>query len=206
MFLHRSTNSHLIILHHLPQSASQHATGHLVVPHLSQKPVRPKELRVPPSATQLPPPPPSEQGLQRTREGARQQPSEEARRVPLSRLPLWRRRVRGFMGVVWRGEDRDWTVRVTWDDTGELLRVDVHGLGPAPQHLRESGNDHVTAIIQSQKSSSVSEKEITPNWAEILLGLKIKASTLLTQEIPPICGDKSHKRRNKNKRIKGCSL
>jgi len=128
--------SHLIVLHYLPQSASQHAAGHLVIPHFSQKPVRPEELRLPHSATQLPPPAASEQGLQGAHEGARQQPGEKARGLPLLRLPL-RRGVPDFVGVVRRGEDRDWTVRVTGNDPRELLGVDVHGLGAASQHLRD---------------------------------------------------------------------
>lgn len=148
--------SHLIILHHLLQSASQHVTGHLVVPNLSQEPVRPEELGLS-SAAQLAPPPASEQGLQRTSEGARQQPGEKPGGLLAPRLPLWRR-VRDLVGVVWRGEDRDWTVRVTWDDTWELLWVDVHGLGSTSQHLREP--ETTASNICGPNSSSISDMTI----------------------------------------------
>ncbi|TNN45073.1 hypothetical protein EYF80_044718 [Liparis tanakae] len=115
--------------------AAQHAAGHLVVPHFPQEPVRPEELRLPDPAAQLAPPAASEQGLQGAREGARQQPGEEARRLALLRLPL-RRRVRGFVRAVRSGEDGDRAARVTGDDPRELLGVDeVEEVKKAPTDL-----------------------------------------------------------------------
>lgn len=133
----KCVNPHLIVLHHLLQSASQHAAGHLIIPNLSQNAMGSEELGVPPFANQLPLPPDSKEGLQRASEGARQQSSEEAGVLAFFGLAL-RRGGPALLGVVWRGQDRDWTVWVTWYDARKLLRVDVHGFGSASQHLRES--------------------------------------------------------------------
>lgn len=161
---HWST-THLVVLHHLLHPGPQHAAGHLVVPHLPQKPVRPEELGVAAPAAQLALPPAPEQGLQRSREGARQQPAEKPRGLPL--FPL-RRRIPGFVAVVGRGQDGDRTARVTRDDARQLLRVRVHGLGSASQHLWEAAAS--TLLWFSKNNSSLFVSSSFRKWCRLAGG------------------------------------